>query len=179
MVAGKTRFWLFVVAVPLCLASALAGGSETTVEKKSASPAAPLADAGAGVGWEVQCAQGAAVPVCKASQTIVVAETRQLLLAVSINKASADKNSPMLVHLPHGLFLPAGITVGVDGGAADKLDVQTCDAQGCYAGAGLAPDKIAAMSKGTQLKVTFEDLQKQKIVVAVPLKGFDAAYKKL
>ncbi len=137
-------------------------------------PAAP-----GGGAWEVQCAQGGAVPACKATQTIVVAETRQLLLAVSVSKAAADQNSPMLVHLPHGLFIPAGVTVGLDGGAADKLDVQTCDAQGCYAGVGLAPDKIAAISKGSQLKITFEDLKKQKIVVAVPLNGFQAAYKKL
>jgi invasion protein IalB len=35
------------------------------------------------------------------------------------------------------------------------------------------------MSKGTKLSVVFQDLKKQQIVVPVPLKGFEAALKKL
>lgn len=175
---SKKSLWLSVMSVPLLITAAAAGEGQTTV-KKSGPPPTQSGPANGKGSWEVQCAEGPSGPVCKASQTLVVAETRQLLLAVSVSKAAADKNSAMLVHLPHGLFPPAGITVGVDGAAAEKLVIQTCDVQGCYAGAGLAPDKIESISKGTKLKVSFEDLQKQKIVVQLPLKGFEAAYKKL
>ena len=85
----------------------------------------------------------------------------------------------MLLHLPLGLFNPAGATMGIDETAPETLQIQTCDNQGCYAGAALTPEKLAAMSKGTKLNVTVQDLKKQKIVVPVPLKGFEAAFKKL
>jgi invasion protein IalB len=112
-------------------------------------------------------------------QTIVLAETRQLLLSVAVSKPEGDKGAAMLLHLPLGLFNPAGATMGIDDAAPEALQIQTCDNQGCYAGAALTPDKLAAMSKGTKLNVTFQDLKKQKIVVPVPLKGFEAAFKKL
>ncbi len=85
----------------------------------------------------------------------------------------------MLIHLPHGLFNPAGVTLGVDDQKPEKLQIQTCDAKGCYAGAPITADRLAAMSKGKTLNVVFQDLKKKKITVPVPLKGFDVAYKKL
>ena len=71
----------------------------------------------------------------------------------------------MLLQLPHGLFNPAGLTVSVDGAAADTLQIQTCDANGCYAGLAVTAVKLAAMSKGTQLNDTFQDSKKQSITV--------------
>ena len=88
-------------------------------------------------------------------------------------------NGAMLFHLPHGLFIPAGVTMDIDGTKIETLAIQTCDAKGCYAGAPLTPDKIAAMNKGAKLNVAFQTLKKQKIVVPVALKGFAATYKQL
>lgn len=108
-----------------------------------------------------------------------MAKTRQLLLAVSVNKPGGGKDGAMLIQLPHGLFNPAGITLAVDEQKAETLEIQTCDPKGCYAGAPITPERLAAMTKGTKLNVVFQDLKKQKITVPVPLKGFEEAYKKL
>jgi invasion protein IalB len=116
---------------------------------------------------------------CKASQTIVMAKTRQLLLAVSVSRPAGGKDGAMLIQLPHGLFNPAGVTLSVDDQKGEALQIQTCDAKGCYAGAPITPDRLAAMSKGIKLNVVFQDLKKQNITVPVPLKGFEDAYKKL
>jgi invasion protein IalB len=172
---------LVVMAVLACCGSA---GAQTTQEKttpptnappaQQPPPAQPPAQA-----WSVDCADTGQGLACKAVQTIVLAETRQLLLSVAVSKPEGDKGAAMLLHLPLGLFNPAGATMGIDDAAPEALQIQTCDNQGCYAGAALTPDKLAAMSKGTKLNVTFQDLKKQKIVVPVPLKGFEAAFKKL
>ena len=71
------------------------------------------------------------------------------------------------------------MTVAIDDGKPETLQIQTCDAKGCYAGAPLTQEKLGAMSKGQKLNVVFQDLKKQKITVPVPLKGFEDAYKKL
>ena len=127
----------------------------------------------------MQCSNTGKGMECKAHQTIVMTKTRQLLLAVSVSKPAEGKDGAMLLHLPHGLFNPAGVTLAVDEPKAEVLQIQTCDAKGCYAGAPITPEKLAAMSKGTKLNVVFQDLKKQQITVPVPLKGFEDAYKKL
>jgi invasion protein IalB len=177
------------VVVVACLAShGSTHAQDRTKMVPAPPPAAPAQPAPAqpgtqtgqqGPAWTVQCANPGAGLQCKALQTILMAETRQLLLAVSVNKSAEGKNGAMLLHLPHGLFNPAGVTMAVDDAPAETLQIQTCDANGCYAGTPITPDKLAAMTKGTKLNVTFEDLKRQKITVPLPLKGFEDAYKKL
>jgi invasion protein IalB len=181
--SGTLRKAVALLGVVACVGAAQA---QTTLEKAPAAPktapaqqpAAPATPPPAQA-WAVDCTDGGQGLACKAVQTIVLANTRQLLLSVSVSKPEADKNAAILLRLPLGLFNPAGVTMGVDEAAPEALQIQTCDTEGCYAGAALTPEKIAAMSKGTKLSVIFQDLKKQQIVVPVPLKGFEAALKKL
>ncbi|MCU0955069.1 MAG: invasion associated locus B family protein [Hyphomicrobium sp.] len=131
------------------------------------------------VNWTVNCENAGAGLECKASHVIVTAQTRQLLLAVTVSKPAGGKDGAMLFRLPHGLFNPAGITLAIDDQKPDRIEIQTCDATGCYAGAPLPPERLAAMTSGSNLKIVFQDLKKQNITVTVPLKGFDEAFKKL
>jgi invasion protein IalB len=130
-------------------------------------------------GWTVRCDDAGEGLVCKAMQTIVLAKTRQLLLSAAVSKPAGSDNAALLLQLPHGLFNPAGVTVGIDDATPQTLAIQTCDAKGCYAGAPVTPEQLAAMKTGSKLNVVFEDLKKQKITVPVPLKGFEEATKKL
>ena len=84
-----------------------------------------------------------------------------------------------MLHLPHGLFLPAGTTFQIDKGKVESLAIQTCDAKGCYAGAPVTKDMLATLQKAEKLIVTFQNLQKQTITVPMPLAGFGEAYQKL
>jgi invasion protein IalB len=149
--------------------------------KKAAGKRAPAKKAAANnePGWSVRCDNEGQGLVCKAVQTVLLAKTRQRLISVSISKPGKGKKAPMLLQLPHGLFNPAGVTVRVDKAKPQKLEIQTCDANGCYAGTTLTPDVLAAMSKGGRLGVVFQDLKKQNITVPVSLKGFGEAFKKL
>lgn len=190
------RFHICLAAVLWSLTGAtIAAAQEKPKDPKPAAPAvaapAPAAPAAPAAqpaprqaeqkapGWTVQCSNPGKGLACKASQTVIMAKTRQLLVAVSVSKPEAGKDAAMLLHLPLGLFNPAGVTLGVDDQKAEALQIQTCDAKGCYAGASVTAERLAAMSKGTKLQVVFQDLQKKPISIPVPLQGFEDAFKKL
>ncbi len=176
-----------VLAGALCIVLALFGDGRAQ-EKEAAPAPAAAADKAPDhksqpqqqkPGWTVLCDNAGQRLSCKAIQTIVLAKTRQLLLSLAVSKPAAGADMTMLLQLPHGLYNPAGVTVAVDAAKAEKLEIQTCDAKGCYAGTPIKAAELAAMKAGEKLNVVFQDLKKQNITVPVPLKGFDEALKKL
>ena len=173
---------LFAAACLLFLAYANMTSAQEKKDKAApgapAKPAIPQQAPQKAPGWSVRCTNPGKGLTCKATQTILLAKTRQLLLSITVSKPTEGKNAAMLLQLPHGIFNPAGVTMGIDAAKPETLAIQTCDAKGCYAGAPLTPEKLAAMGKGTKLNITFQNLKKQKIAVPVPLKGFAEAYKK-
>jgi invasion protein IalB len=130
-------------------------------------------------GWSVKCADRGKGLKCKAQQTIAVRKTRKRLLTVSVGRADKGKSGTALLHLPHGLYLPDGVKFGIDATKPQSLQVQTCDAGGCYAAAKLKVKDLAAMQSGKKLAISFKNLKKRQITVEMPLAGFGAAYKKL
>lgn len=172
-----------LVGVHLALAVPLSAAAQDKAKTApAAQPAAPTAQGAPeqpAPGWSVNCANSGQGLDCKAQQTIILAKTRQLLLRLSIGRGEDGKSMTLLYQLPHGLFNPAGVVTALDAAEGETLPIQTCDATGCYAGSSMAADKFAALLKGAQLTVTFQDLKKQKITVPVPLKGLDEAVKKL
>ena len=92
----------------------------------------------------------------------------------------SDSHLPViLVQLPLGLNLPGGAKLQVDDGKTTDLQIQTCENRGCYAGAPVAPDLLAAMKSGKQLKLSFQNLAKETITIPMPLADFAAAYDKI
>ncbi len=181
---------VFAVAMLSLLLST--GGAAAQASKSQKRPAVPVQQAAPAVspapqdtpkatpGWTVHCGDAGRGLVCRAVQSVARAKTRQLLASVTVTKpAGANKKGTILLRLPLGIFNPAGVTLSVDDGKPEALEIQTCDAKGCYAGGPIAPEKLAAMRKGATLKLVFQNLQKKAITVPMPLKGFEAAYTKL
>jgi invasion protein IalB len=129
--------------------------------------------------WRVACDNSGKDFDCRVSQTIFLQKTGQRLLSVVVHRASKAEDPALMLHLPHGLFLPAGTTIQIDQGKLENLVIQTCDDKGCYAGAPVTKDILSALQKAEKLNVTFQDLQKQTITVPMPLAGFAEAYQKL
>lgn len=84
-----------------------------------------------------------------------------------------------MVQVPVGLFLPAGINLAVDDKDFDKLQLQTCDLNGCFAGSEVPEKMLDAMKDGKTLNVTFQNIAKKDIKVPMPLKGFKDAYSRI
>jgi invasion protein IalB len=142
--------------------------------------AAP-ANGAAPPGWIARCASASreAPLECAIEQTAVLTKTGQLVVLINIRVAS-DTHAPVaVIQLPLGLNLPAGARLGVDDGKTSELQIQTCEARGCYANAPISPDMLAAMKSGKQLKVSFQNLAKETITIPMPLADFAAGYDKI
>ena len=59
------------------------------------------------------------------------------------------------------------------------LQIQTCENRGCFASTPVAPELLAALKSGKQLKVSFQTLAKETISIPMPLADFAAAYDKI
>jgi invasion protein IalB len=132
-------------------------------------------------GWIARCASPSrdAPLECAIEQNAVLPRTGQLVIAVNI-RVPADTHAPSaMIQLPLGLNIPAGAKLQVDDGKTVDLQIQTCEARGCYAGTAIAPDLLAAMKTGKQLKISFQNLNKETLTVPLPLADFAAAYEKI
>jgi invasion protein IalB len=132
-------------------------------------------------GWIARCSSTSrsATLECAIEQSAVLTKTGQLIVLINI-RVSADTRAPIaLVQLPLGLNLPVGAKLQVDDGKVAELQIQTCEARGCYANLPIAPDVLAAMKTGKQLKVSFQNLAKETISIPMPLADFATAYEKI
>jgi invasion protein IalB len=183
---------LAVLAVILAFGSAGASQAQQAPKSKnqrhaagtSAPPATPPADAAPASptpGWAVRCTSTSreAPLECAMEQTAVLSKTGQLIVLVNI-RVPSDTHAPVaMVQLPLGLNLPGGARLQVDDGKTADLQIQTCENRGCYAGAAIAPDLLAALKSGKQLKLSFQNLAKETITIPMPLTDFAAAYDKI
>jgi invasion protein IalB len=155
----------------------------------TAAPAAPAAEpaangaapAAAPPGWAARCTSASrdAPLECAIEQTAVLSKTGQLIVLVNI-RVPSDTHTPLAtVQLPLGLNLPGGAKFQVDEGKVTDLQIQTCEARGCYAATVIAPDELAALRSGKQLKLSFQNLAKETITIPMPLTDFASAYDKI
>jgi invasion protein IalB len=132
-------------------------------------------------GWAARCASASreAPLECVMEQTAVLSKTGQLIVLANIRVPSDTRAPVALVQLPLGLNLPGGAKLQVDDGKTTDLQVQTCEARGCYASTPIAPELLTALKSGKQLKVSFQNLGKETITIPMPLADFAAAYDKI
>ena len=142
--------------------------------------AAP-ANAPAAPGWVARCTSASrdAPLECAIEQSAVLSKTGQLIVLINI-RVPSDTHTPVaLVQLPLGLNLPAGAKLQVDDGKVVDLQIQTCENRGCFASTPIAPEFLAALKSGKQLKVSFQNLAKETATIPMPLADFAAAYDKI
>lgn len=150
---------------------------------QTTTPAAPDAEAAAPptAGWTTRCgsASRTAPLECAMEQSGVLTKTGQLVVLVNVRVPSDTHVPVMLVQLPLGLDLANGAKLQVDDGKTSDLQLQTCENRGCFASTQIAPDLLAALRAGKQLKLSFQNLSKESITIPLPLTDFAAAYDKI
>jgi invasion protein IalB len=185
---------LVILVAILALGSSASSFAQQAPKSKASSPApqptansaTPQADpppgnAPAPAGWAARCTSASreAALECAIEQTAVLSKTGQLLVLVNIRVPSDTHKPVALVQLPLGFDLPGGAKLQVDDGKPTDLQIQTCENRGCFAGLPVAPDLLAALKSGKQLKVSFQNLAKETISIPMPLADFAAAYDKI
>jgi invasion protein IalB len=130
--------------------------------------------------WMVRCGrpneQGP--EVCEMQQEQIDREDRTIM-AVAVGKVPGTSEVGLLILLPLGILLPAGVTMQIDGGAAIPLQVERCERQGCRIERILEPDLLNRLKGGTKATVYFEAVdpqgERQRLGVPISLLGFTAA----
>jgi len=161
--------------------SRIGGFSKTNQQtpNRVSTPAAAVAP------WLVNCATTKGQVACQVSQRLTIRKTGQPLFAVTVRIPPKSKNAAMMMQLPHGVFLPAGLSLKVDGSKAKKTiveqkkPIQTCDRNGCYVGMPITEATLKALKSGTTMVVSFQNLAKKDIRLSISLNGFEEAYNKL
>jgi invasion protein IalB len=182
---------LFKLAVAAAAISGVCGHSHAQAPKAKNNPA-PMAQAApaptsenantpAPPGWVARCSSASrGAPLeCAIEQSAVLTKTGQLIVLVNVRVPAETRVPVALVQLPLGLNLPAGAKFQVDDGKTSDLQIQTCEARGCYANLQISPEVLAALKSGKQLKVSFQNMAKETISIPMPLADFGAAYEKI
>ena len=142
----------------------------------AAKPAAPDAKADAPAAWSVNCSdrqQGKFV--CEMTQMIVDQRGGQVML-ISIKGVTGGTSNAMLLRVGHGVYLPAGVSVRIDGGPPAQIAFQKSDQSGVYAGLPLDDKLVAELRKGTDLKLSIQINQGEPVEITARLNGFGTAY---
>jgi invasion protein IalB len=148
-----------------------------------AAPSQPQAEAAGAQqpGWIARCTSPSrdAPLECAIEQNAVLSKTGQTIVLINIRVAPDTRAPVALLQLPLGLNLPVGAKLQVDEGKTVDLQIQTCENRGCYASTPVAPDLLAALRSGKQLKVSFQNMARETIAIPMPLNDFAAAYDKI
>lgn len=163
--------------VAVALASALAGAAgaqETAPPPAAAEPAKPA------TAWVVNCSSGTTGTAleCQITQNLTESKTGQRVLTLTVRR-QLEGGYAMLVALPHGLYIPAGVIYQIDAGEKKTTAIQTSDQNGAYAVVPLDDPTIAALKGGTNLNVGMESLNRSPVVIPASLNGFTAAFDKI
>src|SRR3954451_16739420 len=132
-------------------------------------------------GWIARCTSPSrdAPLECAIEQNAVLTKTGQTVVLINIRVPPDTRTPVALLQLPLGLNLPVGAKLQVDEGKTVDLQIQTCENRGCYASTPIAPDLLATLRSGKQLKVSFQNMAKETIAIPMPLGDFAAAYDKI
>jgi invasion protein IalB len=131
--------------------------------------------------WASRCVASArqAPLECSIEQRLLMANTQQLIAAVTV-RIPNDSGQPLLVvQTPLGILLPGGVSIDIDGANRTSLELQTCDNNGCYASVPMSDELLAGMTRGEKFNIGLQNLSKQPVTVSGTLVGFTAAFQRI
>lgn len=194
---SRTRIGRIAAIALAGLTSAAAFAQTTPTPAGSAAPAQPpIAPAGVGQpgggqpgqaqmqvtasGWVTLCrGPSRKGPLdCTIEQSLALARGGQMALVVSLRFPPQAQQPTMTLQLPQGLFLPGGAKIRIDAGTQVTMPIRTCEAQGCFAVAPLAPELLTGLRAGKRLEVTVQNMAQENLVFGMALEGFSIAYEK-
>jgi invasion protein IalB len=130
--------------------------------------------------WLVSCTDNNGKLDCRAAQSVFIRNTGQRLLSVAVRLPADTKKPVMLIQAPLGVYLPAGASLQIGEDEAKTLPFRGCDQAGCVAEYAITEAEIAAMTKGSSLKISVQNQNRQPAFnLTIPATGFAAAYAKV
>jgi invasion protein IalB len=128
-------------------------------------------------GYKCETPQGADQNICFIFQRISSKEGDKRIADTTIAYLPKVDKPVMIITLPLGVFLPAGIKLQVDDAKDDAGRAQfvQCIQDGCQARVQLENKMVAKMKSGKKMIVAFLTPQQKQLAFPISLSGFTAA----
>lgn len=122
--------------------------------------------------WEKVCFKpGGAKLVCR---TTIAGrfETGQIAVRAYVIEREGDSTARMQLLLPVGLYVPAGVKLTIDGGAAYRLPFTWCLTNTCIAADVASPALLGELERGRNLAIEVIDTNMLEVKTSAPLQMF-------
>src|SRR5262245_51965886 len=167
----------FTAATLLFVASPASAAAE--VDDSAATPDSGKGDRQKPVAaWATRCSDAGKPQerTCVLSRALVDPNSRRLMMAVTFRIAPPDRKPVMKLLLPVDLYLPAGVKLSIDQGAAQTLKFETCVRGGCLAPVPLDAALLQRLRRGTDIKVGYQTVDQKPIDLTLKIDGFGRAF---
>ena len=160
----------------ICCCATSPALAQVNVQPKSSPPAPQAKPKPPQPSWVVTCANAQTGLDCRAMQAVQVGQGR---VVVAVHVPPETNKPELLVLLPLGLYLPAGVVVQFGKEAAKRLTIESCETEGCIAKYLVSGAELDALQKGADLMLSIQTSNKTPIAFKVPALGFSAAFAKV
>jgi invasion protein IalB len=128
--------------------------------------------------WVPSCySEARSAPLsCSLVQRLIVQETGQTFLTITVEVPSAGDPSVMRIQTPLGVYLPNGLKLRVDDAEPLTLAYGNCDTNGCYVRTASASPVLTSLESGKVLHLVLHTDEENSIALEIPLTGFSRAY---
>ncbi len=120
--------------------------------------------------------EGQELDVCLTHHERIDGNTGRVLVSAAIRQVEGRDTKSLMVMVPLGMALPAGVQAKVDENEPIKLNYTLCHVGGCTAETEATDEIIQQFESGEQVVVAAMNLAGQPIGFPVPLTGFTTAY---
>jgi invasion protein IalB len=120
--------------------------------------------------------EGQELDVCLTHHERIDGNTGRVLVSAAIRQVEGKDKRSLMVMVPLGMALPAGVQAKVDENEPIKLKYTLCHVGGCTAEAEATEEVIEQFRNGEKLVVAAMNLSGKPIGFPVPLSGFTKAY---
>ncbi len=120
--------------------------------------------------------EGKELDVCLTHHERIDGNTGRVLVSAAIRQVEGKDKRSLMVMVPLGMALPAGVQAKVDENEPIKLKYTLCHVGGCTAETEATDEIIEQFRNGEKLVVAAMNLSGKPIGFPVPLSGFTKAY---
>lgn len=125
---------------------------------------------------EVKEKEASKKKICMTHHESLNAKTGQPLISAAVRNVSGHKKERLLVTVPLGMAIPAGVHVKIDKNEPVKIKYTFCHVGGCVGEIEMTPEILKQMKAGEKMVVATLSIGGKPVGFPVPLSGFGKAY---
>lgn len=172
--AARRAISLLAIAISTIGSPALSQDTTQQIQQQQPSQARVSSN-----GWNLQCNTVNEALKCAGLISLFSQPNNQRFMAISISQPDKSEEKQLRMQLPHGIFLPGGVALEVDGKRVKAMAINTCNPTGCFTSASIKKTVIDAMAKGQQLAVVLQALNRNNLRIQMTLTGFKSVMEKV